>query len=218
MNEINTERVQKELAVLRTLVGALVALATDNREKGKSATYYPNPNNPALTAFSIGRVPLDRIAAFLGELYKQLALNEIGVMLDAIVLKPLIYKSREDARNHSLKKTMFINLSLSTWTREAIARMTTAVAPNDKFYNVELLLPIIDQLDADIEVVKFEQSCEDNDRAPRRTARKKPTLYRPLITPEQAMQVMEQLGIGDAAKTLLPALGIYSKEETDAKD
>jgi hypothetical protein len=213
MSEINTRRVVRELSVLRALVSALKALV-DTGEKGRPATYYPNPNNPALTAFSVGRVPLDKIAVFLGGLYEQLATNEIGVMLDAIVLKPVIYKSAEDARTHSLKKTMFVNLSLCTWTREAIARMTTAAAPNDKFYNIDLLIPILDQLDADIEVVKFENECEDNDRPQRPKTRKQSLKFRnPLISAEQAMAVMESLGIGGAADKLLPALGFMSKPE-----
>jgi hypothetical protein len=212
MQEINTRRVKRELAVLRLLVSALKALVTECGELGKYATYYPNPGQRVLTAFRADRIPINKISEFLGGLYTQLAANEIGVMLDTVVLKPLVYKSAEDARNMSLKKTLYVNLSLCTWTRENIGRLTVAAAPNDKFYNVDLLVPIIDQLDADIEVVEFERSCVDTDRPSRKR------IKAPLLSKETAMKILGDFNMEGIAPSLLPALGIMNKEESGGQD
>jgi hypothetical protein len=219
--DINTRRVERELVVLRSVVGALQALVMAGEEdKRRPPTYYPNPNNPALVAFSIGRVPLDQLAGFLTTLHEQLGTNQIGVMLDAVVFKPVAYKSAEDAKNHSLKKTMFLNFSLCTWTREAMLRLTAEKCPNDKFYDVAALIPILDQLDADIEVVKFENQCGESERPRRPNSNRKPSkpLRAPLISVEQAMSVMESLGLGSAAEKLLPALGIMPKGKREVED
>lgn len=216
MQKINTRRVQKELSVLRVLVAALQALVPGDEKSRRSATFCGNPNNPALTAFSIGRVTLDKIGDFVSKLHAQLALDEIGVMLDAVVLKPVIYKSAEDVRNQSLKKTMFVNLSLCKWTRERVMQAVASQCPNDKYYDIDVLPAILDQLDSDIEVVEFEQNCEGVEY-PRKNRKQDKRFRSPLISAEQAMAVMRSLGIEGAAKELLPALGFVAKAKVEKK-
>lgn len=221
MQVINTQRVQSELKVLRAMIALLTGIVATSNGKGKPATYFPNTNNPVLTAFTLAHVSLEKVAALLSGLYEELASTQIGVMLDTVVIKPgaITYKSADDERLNSLKKKVFINLSLSTWTRENIGRLTVAAAPNDKFYNVDLLSPILDQLEADIEVVKFEQDCEGYDApAPSRYSqpprKPQPRLRAPLIRVEEAFKVLEQFSIGgSAAQALCAELNSVSKTE-----
>jgi len=216
MMDVNTRRANSEMVVLRGVVAELQALAKTEDEEGaktRVATYYPNPQNPHLIAMSVGKVDIDKIGALLSKVHEMLAENRIGVMLDAVVLKPLQYRTGDEARTLSLKKTLFLNFSLSTWVRENIAQATAKACPNDKFYDVANMLPILDSLEADLEVLRFEQECEKNDRPVRKPRKASKPLGAPLITADQARSVMESLGLAGAADALLPALGIMPSKK-----
>lgn len=208
--EVNTRRITRELEVLVWLVSALRALVDDG---GRPPTFCPNPNDDRLTSFSVMRVPIAKIGAFFSELHEQLDLNKIGVMLDAIVLKALVYRSAQDAKEHSLKKTMFLNFSLSIWTRENIMRKVKAEYPEERFYSMEALEKILPDLVADAAVLQFEEEeCEGpRDHRHSKRGRRSAPLRTPLIDPEKAMAVLDQFGLGGVAGELLPALGMKAK-------
>lgn len=225
-NDVNVRRVLREVNVLRTVVEGMQALGGE-----RPPTFYPNPNDNCLTAFAVERVPLDRLAEFLGVLHGALSVNQIGVMLDAVVLKPV----SGDPREHSLKKKMFVNLSLCTWTRENLMRLVKLSRPDDKFYAVDILttpfdpaegskVSILDRLEADAEVLRFENECEEPERRRpvARSKSKNTTPRAPLITAEALQAVLEQavlerFDLGAAGKVVLPALGLgfVNKEESD---
>jgi hypothetical protein len=220
--DTNIRRVLREINVLRSVVEGLTALFTANTEERKRPpTVYENPNDPALTTFRIERIPLDKLSWFIGVLHTALAANSIGVMLDNIGFKPV----SGDPREHSLKRTMYLNVVLCTWTRENLYKLLKTACPDDKYRNVNLLVApfdpetpkspsILDRLEADAEIMRFEGpnvSIEEDEERSRRTVRKGPKMRAPLISVDQARGILENLHMGDTGKALLPALGCVKK-------
>lgn len=223
-NDTNIRRVLREINVLRSVVEGLEELfAANTEERKRQPTVYANPNDRTLTTFRVERIPLDKLAEFMTTLHTALAANSIGVMLDNIGFKPV----SGDPREHSLKRTMYLNFVLCTWTRENIYKLMETASPNEKFRNVGILVApfdpetpkspsILDRLEADAEIMRFEGpnvSIEEEERA-RRPVRKGPSKARvPLISASQAHEILSNLG--SMTRKASMSLGCVGKDENE---
>lgn len=205
---MNTRRINSELVVLRSVAKSMADLVSDQQPGENSrVTFAPKPNDPCLTSFSVRKVPMDRLVGFLGDLHQKLADNQIGILLDTATMKAVPGNPKEN----SLKKTLFLNFAFSTFTRDAIMKRVDVLCPNDRYYDIHVLTEaqdgqpsILDSVEADLEALKFEDTCEDEVRRPgeRRTFKRTP-----LVTLDQIKSALEQFDIADASAALLPVLG-----------
>jgi hypothetical protein len=224
---VDTRMVKRELTVLREAVKGLQTLA---KETHSVATFTPNPQKQMLTAFSLKGVPINELTGFLDLLHDQLEREGVGAILDAIVLKPMAYRRNERIDESSLNRAMFVNFYFSPWIRENIMGRAVLAAPSEKFYNVNLLPEILDTLDAELELLVYEQSCVD--RADKsgyerdllqkghvcNSGAVQVSITQPssMVSLEKALKVLEECGFGEMAKKLLPILQ-FKKEGKNAK-
>jgi len=204
---------------LRSVVTSLMALCNENELR--PPTYHGNPKNPKLLSLSVWRTPFNKLGQFVMDLHGWLVENQISYMFDSVVMQPVICKTSEEVRLHGLKKKMYLNFYLCDWTRENIINLTEKkFSSGAENYYIPTLAEIINDLEAEIECMEYEEACVDP-VAPRYSGRKTNKSFRaPLISAEQALEVMSNLGIGESMQqSIATALGLVpNKEEASCEE